>query len=139
MFKIPLSIQEIIYYYEPMKYILSLILIGLLSGCASLTQGTSQLITINIAPEEAVCSLYDTDGEIMTLSGGSNMIQIAKNNSDILINCSANGYKSSVTRLRSTAETAGVVGVVIDFGLVDMLTGAMWKYPNSTSIKLIKE
>lgn len=109
-----------------------------LSSCASLTQGTTQLITINIVPEEATCALYDNDGEIMTISGGSNMLQIAKNNSDILIDCSAVGFKSSVTRLRSTAETAGVVGVVIDFGLVDMLTGAMWKYPNNTSIRLIK-
>lgn len=121
-----------------MRYVISLFLLALLSGCASLTQGTSQLITINIVPEEAICSLHDTDGEIMTISGGSNMLQIAKGNSDILINCSANGYKSSITRLRSTTETAGVVGVVIDFGLVDMLTGAMWKYPSNTSIKLIK-
>ena len=121
-----------------MKYVISIFLVIFLSSCASLTQGTSQLITINIIPEEATCVLYDTDGEIMTISGGSNMLQVAKNNSDILIDCSANGYKSSVTRLRSTAETAGVVGVVIDFGLVDMLTGAMWKYPSNTSIKLIK-
>ena len=121
-----------------MKYILSTFLIVWLSSCASLTQGTSQLITIDIVPEEATCALYDTDGEIMTISGGSNMLQIAKNNSDILIDCSADGFKSSVTRLRSTAETAGVVGVVIDFGLVDMLTGAMWKYPSNVSIKLIK-
>ena len=122
-----------------MKYIISIFLVIFLSSCASLTQGTSQLITINIIPEEATCVLYDTDGEIMTISGGSNMLQVAKNNSDILIDCSANGYKSSVTRLRSTAETAGVVGVVIDFGLVDMLTGAMWKYPSNISIKLIKD
>ena len=121
-----------------MKYTLSTFLIVLLSSCASLTQGTSQLITIDIVPKEATCALYDTDGEIMTISGGSNMLQIAKNNSDILIDCSADGFKSSVTRLRSTAETAGVVGVVIDFGLVDMLTGAMWKYPSNVSIKLIK-
>tara|TARA_B100001094_G_C17896338_1_gene654210 strand:- start:241 stop:609 length:369 start_codon:yes stop_codon:yes gene_type:complete len=121
-----------------MKYVISLFLIVLVPGCASLTQGTSQLITINIVPKEAICSLYDTDGEIMTISGGSSMIQIAKNNSDILVQCSADGYKKSVTRLRSTAETAGIVGVVIDFGLVDMLTGAMWKYPSDTSIKLIK-
>lgn len=113
-------------------------MIVLLSSCASLTQGTSQLITIDIVPKEATCALYDTDGEIMTISGGSNMLQIAKNNSDILIDCSADGFKSSVTRLRSTAQTAGVVGVVIDFGLVDMLTGAMWKYPSNVSIKLIK-
>tara|TARA_Y200000002_G_scaffold233633_1_gene192941 strand:- start:90 stop:458 length:369 start_codon:yes stop_codon:yes gene_type:complete len=122
-----------------MKYIITILLIISLSSCASLTQGTSQLITINIVPEKATCALYDTDGEIMTISGGSSMLQIAKNNSDILIDCSADGYKSSITRLRSTAETAGVVGVVIDFGLVDMLTGAMWKYPSNISIKLIKD
>ena len=74
-----------------------------------------------------------------TISGKANIIQVAKDNSDILVQCSAEGYRDSTTRLRSSTQTAGVVGIAIDLGITDMLTGAMWKYPDQTTIVLEKK
>ena len=112
----------------------------LISSCASITQGTDQLLSFSIDPIDATCKVIaDSGAEIGAISGKANMIQVAKDNSDILVNCSAPGYKSKITRLVSSTQTAGVNGVAIDLGITDMLTGAMWKYPDHTTIVLEKE
>ena len=123
-----------------MRYYLIVFITVIFTGCASLTQGTTQLLTFTIDPEEATCKVITDDGTTMgTISGKANIIQVAKDNSDILVQCSAEGYRDSTTRLRSSTQTAGVVGVAIDLGITDMLTGAMWKYPDQTTIVLEKK
>ena len=123
-----------------MRYYLIVLITVIFTGCASLTQGTTQLLTFTIDPEEATCKVITDDGTTMgTISGKANIIQVAKDNSDILVQCSAEGYRDSTTRLRSSTQTAGVVGVAIDLGITDMLTGAMWKYPDQTTIVLEKK
>ena len=67
-------------------------------------------------------------------------MKVSKDKDDIVVKCSAPGYKQKVTRLTSKTETAGVVGgAFIDLGITDMMTGAMWAYPNDVSIVLEKE
>ena len=123
-----------------MRYYLIVLITVIFTGCASLTQGTTQLLTFTIDPEEATCKVITDDGTTMgTISGKANIIQVAKDNSDILVQCSAEGYRDSTTRLRSSTQTAGVVGIAIDLGITDMLTGAMWKYPDQTTIVLEKK
>lgn len=123
-----------------MRYYLIVFITVIFTGCASLTQGTTQLLTFTIDPEEATCKVITDDGTTMgRISGKANIIQVAKDNSDILVQCSAEGYRDSTTRLRSSTQTAGVVGVAIDLGITDMLTGAMWKYPDQTTIVLEKK
>ena len=47
--------------------------------------------------------------------------------------------KPSTTRIVSTAQTAGVIGIAIDLGITDMITGAMWKYPDHVAIVMDKK
>jgi len=65
-------------------------------------------------------------------------LQVSKGASDLVVNCQADGYDQKTTRIVSSTQAAGVIGVVIDFGIVDMLTGAMWKYPDHVSIAMDK-
>ena len=107
------------------------------TSCASITQGTNQLLAFSITPVEATCTVTsDGGGQVGSVSGTINMLQVAKDNSDLLVNCVAKGYKSRITRLVSSTQTAGIIGVTLDLGIVDMLTGAMWKYPDHTTIIL---
>ncbi len=110
-------------------------------GCASITQGTSQTIIFNIEPKGATCTASrDGDGEIGSISTTNNTLKVSKDKDDIVVKCTANGYKQKVIRLVSKTQTAGVVGgAFIDLGITDMLTGAMWAYPNDASITLDKE
>ena len=112
-----------------------------LTGCASITQGTSQTLIFNLEPKEINCVVTrDGDGQIGTLTAAYNNLTVSKDKDDIVIACKAPGYKPKTVRLTSSASAAGVVGgVFIDLGITDLITGAMWRYPESTNIALEKE
>ena len=111
----------------------------LLSGCASITQGTTQVISFSIDPQEAKCAIVNKDNATLdTVSGKANLLQVSKGAGDLIANCTAEGYERKTTRIISSTQTAGVLGVAIDLGIVDMLTGAMWKYPDHVSISMDK-
>ncbi len=118
-----------------------LVSLGVLSGCASITQGTSQTIIFNLEPKETVCVVSrDGEGQLATITTTNNTVSVSKDKDDILVACKAPGYKPSTIRLVSSTQTAGVVGgVFLDLGIVDMMTGAMWKYPESTNIALERD
>lgn len=110
-----------------------------LSGCASITQGTTQVISFSIDPQEAKCAVVNKDNATLgTVSGKANLLQVSKGAGDLIANCTAEGYEQKTTRIVSSTQTAGVLGVAIDLGIVDMLTGAMWKYPDHVSIAMDK-
>lgn len=115
----------------------SLLMIG---GCASITKGTSQSLIFNFEPTETVCKLKrDGDGEIGSVSVRNNSVTVTKDKDDIVVTCNASGYSQKTLRLVSSAETAGVVGgAFLDLGITDLITGAMWAYPNTTTVSLEK-
>jgi hypothetical protein len=124
-----------------MKNNLIILCVFSLASCASITKGTSQTIVFTIEPKATTCVVTrDGDGEIGSISSSNNMLKVSKDKDDIIINCLASGYKRKTTRIKSSTETAGVVGgVFIDLGITDMVTGAMWAYPNDVTIVLEKD
>jgi hypothetical protein len=110
------------------------------TSCASITQGTNQVISFSIDPIDAKCSVVNKDNAtIGTVSGKSNLLQVSKAAGDLIASCSADNYEPNTTRITSTTQTAGVLGIAIDFGITDMLTGAMWKYPDHVAIVMDKK
>lgn len=109
-----------------------------LTGCASITQGTSQVISFTFDPPEARCvASRGSTGVIGTVSQSAPTLSVSKGASDIVLACSAPGHKPSSIRMVSKTQAAGVVGgVFIDLGIVDMLTGAMWAYENQVNVAL---
>jgi hypothetical protein len=124
-------------------YLKNLLIITLslgLANCASITQGTNQVISFSIDPIEAKCSIVNKDNATVgTVSGKSNLLQVSKGSGDLIASCSADNYEPSTTRIVSTAQTAGVIGIAIDLGITDMITGAMWKYPDHVAIVMDKK
>lgn len=122
------------------KLAIAVAAIPLFVGCASITKGTSQTLIFNLEPTEARCTLTrDGDGEIGSVSSRNNTVTVGKDKDDIVVKCNAPGYAQKTLRLVSSAETAGVVGgVFLDLGITDMITGAMWAYPNTTTVSLDK-
>jgi hypothetical protein len=111
-----------------------------LAGCASITQGTSQVLTFNLEPKETMCqATRDGDGTLGSITYQNPTLNISKDKDDIIVSCKADGYKPKVIKIASSATTAGVTGVLLDFGITDMVTGAMYKYPDSHNIALEKE
>lgn len=123
-----------------MRHTLSILFIIGLTGCASITQGTSQTLSFKLEPKEAKCILSRTgEGELGSVSATSNTIQVQKDKDDILVQCTAPGYQQKTTRIVSAASTAGVTGVLLDFGITDMITGAMYAYPTDISVAMEKD
>lgn len=111
------------------------------AGCATITEGSSQMLTFTIEPGETHCVLTRVgDGELGVVTGSRNVITVSKDRDDIVVNCNAAGYKPLTRRLVSSATAAGMASVfLIDFGVTDMATGAMWKYPEIQNISLEPE
>ena len=111
-----------------------------ITGCASITQGTSQVLTFNLEPKETMCqATRDGDGTLGSITYQNPTLNVSKDKDDIIVNCKAAGYRPKVIKIASSATTAGVTGVLLDFGITDMITGAMYKYPDSHNIALEKE
>lgn len=110
------------------------------TGCASITQGSSQSIIFNLEPKQTKCvASRDNEGEISTITSSNNTLTVSKSKNDIIVKCSAKGYDPKTIRLVSSTQAAGVVGgVFLDLGIVDMMTGAMWKYEGTINIALDK-
>lgn len=111
-----------------------------ISGCATVTQGTQQIVVFKLEPKDTKCDVTRVgDGKLGSISTTLNTIQVGKDKDDIVVVCTAPGYKQQVSKVVSGATGAGVTGVLLDFGITDMITGAMYRYPEEVSIVLEKE
>lgn len=110
----------------------------LAAGCASITDGTSQTLIFKVTPIETRCAVSRDGQQLGSFTGKNSSLTVSKGAKDIIIACESPGYEGSSQRISSSTQTAGVVGGLIDLGITDMLTGAMWKYPNEITIALEK-
>jgi hypothetical protein len=109
----------------------------LFSGCATVTQGTQQSISFKLEPKDTICEVSRVgDGKLGRVSSSSSTLFVGKDKDDIIVVCNAAGYEQSTTKVVSGATGAGVTGVLLDFGITDMITGAMYRYPEEVTIAL---
>ncbi|MEK6591828.1 MAG: hypothetical protein AABZ67_01975 [Pseudomonadota bacterium] len=103
--------------------------------------GTTQLLSFNVYPREARCTLTRVDdGELGTVGGSSSSITVSKDKDDIVVSCAAPGYLSKTSRIVSSASGGGVASVFLfDLGITDLATGAYWKYPAMHSVSLERD
>ena len=108
-----------------------------LNGCATITQGTQQSISFKLEPKSTICEVSRVgDGKLGRISASSSTLFVGKDKDDIIVVCEAPGHEQSTTKVVSGATGAGVTGVLIDFGITDMITGAMYRYPEEVTISL---
>lgn len=119
--------------------VLALGSVVLFSGCATITQGTQQSISFKLEPKDTICDVSRVgDGKLGRVSSSSSTIFVGKDKDDIIVVCNADGYEQSTTKVVSGATGAGVTGVLLDFGITDMITGAMYRYPEEVTIALTR-
>ena len=108
----------------------------LLTGCASVTQGTTHALRIETMTEKgeivdgADCTLSNDHGTTIAKSGSSS--QVRRSSQDLEVTCNQAGQKDAKARLVSRAN-AGLAGNIILGGaigaVVDHNTGAAYTYP----------
>ncbi len=112
-------------------------LLSILTGCASVTNGTSQAVTIDTltadgrAVEGAECSVANDKSETTAMSGSS--VQVRRSGATLNIECKQPGYAPASGQATSRVNT-GMVGNVLIGGLIgaaiDSGTGAGFNYPS---------
>ncbi len=119
------------------KSLLAASILVSLTGCATITQGTQQAISFKLEPKDTICEVSRVgDGKLGRISSTSSTLYVGKDKDDILVVCNAPGFEQSTTKVVSGATGAGVTGVLLDFGITDMITGAMYRYPEDVTISL---
>jgi len=91
-----------------------------LTGCATVTNGTTQAVTFH---PSGVCEVVQSGEKIATIDA-TTTLEIKRKKDSITLDCGdvKKTYKASINAAGYTSIT------MIDFGLVDFLTGALWEY-----------
>jgi len=124
--------------------LLSVIFIfGLMSGCASVMEGSDQVININTTGceefEPMRCNVVNSEGS-STLTAPSS-VSVEKARGAMTISCTSRDRSSATGNLvvdsSYEAMNAGniLAGGIIGIG-VDAATGAMWKYPSTVVVPM---
>ena len=126
-----------------MKQLFSCLLIVLmLSNCASIVSGRTQNISVNTQQVEAAkCSLANNKGTwYVNQTPGS--VTINGSSKDLRVSCEKRGYNKAEKNVDSSVK-AWIFGNIL-FGLiggpigvaVDMVNGAGYKYPQEVSVPM---
>ncbi len=112
-----------------------------LSGCASVIEGTSQIITVNTNPAGADCSLNRMpEGVIGRVTQTPAGVTIRKTKYDITIKCNMSGYQEATYLNHSGAAGATFGNIVLGGGIgwaVDSASGSDNKYDSPVNITLV--
>ena len=128
-----------------MKMTCTLLCMGflmLLGGCATITKGTQQTVTVATDPTGALCNLTRDGKPLAVVNPTPGSIPIEKAVGEISIACKKAGYKDAAGTMASEFQAwtfgniilGGVIGIV-----VDAASGAMNQYPSMVTITLEPE
>lgn len=109
----------------------------LLPGCATLIEGTTQSIVVDVAPPSGVCEVRRQGEYLGTSTPERRSVIVGKSQYDLEFTCSAPGYITKTETLSSAMAAATVASFfLLDLGIVDAATGAWKKYPDRVGIML---
>jgi len=116
--------------------------LSFLNGCATVTTGSNQNVTVETEPSGANCKMTRDDETIGIVNPTPGSITIGKDKDQIDVSCELSGYLTTAYSLDSTFQGAtlgnillgGIIGIAIDAG-----SGAMNEYPASIFVRLQPE
>jgi len=123
-----------------MRFLYAAVLAACCAGCATIVEGTTQTITVDVSPATGSC-IVSRQGEQLGISTPEKRaVTISKSQHDLQFSCSAPGYQSKTDILTSNMAAATVASFfLLDLGIVDAATGAWKKYPERISVILQPE
>jgi hypothetical protein len=108
-----------------------------LGGCATITEGTTQNILVEVAPDTGTCVLSRKGETIGASTPGQRVVKVSKSMNDINFACTAPGHQPKDELLTSSLSAATVASfLLLDLGIVDAATGAWKKYPERLTVVL---
>jgi hypothetical protein len=127
-----------------MKKIISAGLLALLTGCATILSGTTQVINIKVVdPQDrllsARCSASDGQGNSYAIVTNPAAITVTKGNGSINITCHKSGYRQLNMAVGDNFDKMTIVNLLFWPGfIIDAASGAYKKYPSYYKITMEK-
>ncbi len=122
-----------------MREIAVLAVLIVLSGCATVMEGTGQSVSINSDPSGALCKVSREGGTLGDVSSTPGSIHIDKSKNDLSVTCQKAGFQTA-TIAQSPHFVGTTFGNIILGGLVgaavDAATGADYVYPDNIHVAL---
>jgi hypothetical protein len=115
-------------------------LVAGLSGCGTITQGTSQDITLTSNPSGAHCDLTRKGEHVATLDRTPGVVKVDKTKHDILLTCTLSGYQDASANLESGYGAGTFGNILLGGGIgwaIDSASGADNKYPSSANVQFV--
>lgn len=111
-----------------------------IASCATIVEGTTQTITVDVSPPTGMCIVSRQGEQLGISSPEKRAVTLSKSQHDLQFSCSAPGYQSKTDILSSNMAAATVASFfLLDLGIVDAATGAWKKYPERISVILQPE
>jgi hypothetical protein len=110
----------------------------LLSGCASIFEGTTQQISVNTNPAGARCTFWKNGALVADVASTPGTVTIRKSKDDLFIVCDKPGY-ASATYVNKSGLAMATFANILTAGLawaVDSSRGADNKYQGSVTMAL---
>jgi hypothetical protein len=121
--------------------VFTFLLTGLVTGCATITTGTSQSILVDSNPEGAICRFSRSDREVGVVNPTPGMLLINKSGEPLTLICIKDGFYPNSGVLKANMEPMGwgniLVGGLVGIA-VDSASGANSKYDASIKVDLRK-
>ena len=97
-----------------------------LSGCATVFEGTSQPVSVTLEPSSTICRAYRDNRELGALTHSNPVIYTQRSSKELTLVCSARGYKPRMLKLGSNPSGLGAIGAVAGgTGVVNTLSNEL--------------
>ena len=116
--------------------------IWIVAGCATVTTGSNDTVTIDTDPTGATCHVTRGDKQIGVVNPTPGSLEVPKSQHDLTVRCDREGYLTSQGMIESgfQAMTLGnaILGGFIGLA-VDAASGAMTRYEDGVRVTMIPE
>lgn len=119
-----------------LRPLLSLSLVALTGGCATVTQGTTQTLAV-VTPnaDGAQCVISNDRGRVVARITTPGSAQISRARSTLEVRYERSGFETGVAQLPSAFSSRSRIQSPIGYA-VDGMSGAMWSYPAEVSVMM---
>ncbi len=112
----------------------------LLTGCATIVEGTKQKVTVTTIPTKSTCTLSNEKGK-WSIKSTPGAATVARSSHALVVTCRKKGYKA-ITRHVSPQFNGGMIGNVVFGGIigagVDAADDATYSYSPVIKIRLAR-
>ena len=119
-----------------MRQVLSTVLVVILCGCSTLTQGVNQDVAL-VTPgvEGAACTVKAHDGRQLAATTTPGSVRLSKSRRDVQAVCEKPGYLTGTTTVPASLAGRSLIQAPVGY-VVDGVSGAMWTYPSQVVIRM---